>query len=84
MPAVFISHASQDSAFASEVMDWLKDQGLDNVFLDLDREAGINVGENWERRLYEEVSRCHAVILIVTQEWIDSKWRFAEFSMARS
>src|SRR5450432_2404491 len=44
----------------------------------------MRAGEDWERRLYEEVARCHAVILLITPAWLASKWSFAEFAMARS
>jgi tetratricopeptide (TPR) repeat protein len=44
----------------------------------------MHAGEHWERRLYEEVERCHAVILVLTPNWVDSKWCFVEFAQARA
>jgi hypothetical protein len=41
-------------------------------------------GEDWEKRLYEELSRCHAVILVLTTHWLESKWCFAELAQARA
>ena len=65
MAAIFISHSSRDDALAREVRAWLAKDGYEQVFLDF----GIQAGENWERRLYEEIERCHAVVLILTPNW---------------
>ena len=54
------------------------------MFLDFDKETGFDAGENWEKRLYEELSRCHAVILVVTPNWLTAKWCFAELTQARA
>jgi Novel STAND NTPase 1/TIR domain len=45
---------------------------------------GIPLGSDWERRLYREMERCQAVLLVLTSNWLDSKWCFAEFVQARS
>jgi hypothetical protein len=84
LAAIFISHASSDGQQAAGVKQWLESRGYEQVFLDLDRAGGLRAGEDWERRLYEEVARCHAVILLITPAWLASKWCFAEFTMARS
>ncbi|MER9018974.1 TIR domain-containing protein [Mesorhizobium sp. M0898] len=81
MPAIFVSHSSQDSSFARQIKDWLAAEGYEQVFLDFDN---IQVGEHWEKRLYEEIVRCHAVILVLTPAWLDSKWCFVEFTQARA
>jgi WD40 repeat protein len=84
LAAIFISHASVDGQHAAGVKQWLASRGYEQVFLDLDKAGGMRAGEDWERRLYEEVARCHAVILLITPAWLASKWCFAEFAMARS
>ena len=84
MPAIFISHSSQDNARATEIRDWLTGLGFEQVFLDFDKESGIGAGKDWERELYEAVERCQAVIAIVTGAWLGSKWCFAEVTNARS
>jgi len=84
MAAIFISHSSRDGVLAEEVRTWLAQAGYERVFLDFDKHTGFKAGENWERRLYEEVERCHAVVLILTPNWLDSKWCFAEFTQARA
>jgi WD40 repeat protein len=84
MPAIFVSHSSQDKKIADEVKEFLMQQGFERVFLDFDKTTGIGAGENWEKRLYEELSRCHALVLILTPNWLESKWCFVEFAQARA
>jgi len=61
LTSIFISHSSLDNCLASEVKGWLDEQAFDNVFLDFDKETGIEVGKDWARELYDQVSRCQAV-----------------------
>ena len=63
---------------------WLDGIGFDKSFLDFDDQAGIAPGDDWERRLYSELERSQAVILILTKHWFASKWCFAEFAQARA
>ncbi len=84
MPAIFISHSSQDNAHAAEIRDWLADLGFEQVFLDFDKASGIGAGKDWERELYEAIERCQAVIALITPAWLASKWCFAEVANARS
>src|SRR6476660_763782 len=84
MPAIFISHSSIDQQIANDIKTALDRFGFEQVFLDFDKVTGIDAGENWEKRLYEELSRCHAVILVLTPNWLASKWCFAELTQARA
>ena len=84
MARVFISHSSRDREQATEIFAWLKAQGFEQGFLDIDKHQGIPPGERWEQKLYDELDRAQAMILILTRNWFDSKWCFAEFAQARS
>jgi hypothetical protein len=84
MPAIFISHSSHDPKASDDIKSWLAGIGFERVFLDFDTATGIGAGQNWEKRLYEEISRCHAVILLLTPNWLASKWCFAELQQARA
>src|ERR1700754_4361657 len=84
MARVFISHSSRDNAIAADIKDWLEKQSFEQVFLDIDKHAGIPPGANWERELYRKIDSAQAVILIVTPDWHESKWCFVEFAQARA
>src|SRR5262245_15535193 len=84
MPAIFISHSSRDQKVSDDIKTALAKLGFERVFLDFDKDSGIGAGENWEKRLHDELSRCHAVILVLTPNWLASKWCFAELVQARS
>jgi TPR repeat protein len=84
LAAIFISHSSRDSEQANSIRAWLAKDGYEQVFLDFDKHSGLRAGEEWERRLYEEIQRSHAVLLVLTPNWLDSKWCFAEFTQARA
>ncbi|MBN9020986.1 MAG: toll/interleukin-1 receptor domain-containing protein, partial [Rhizobiales bacterium] len=84
MARVFISHSSRDREQAEEIFAWLKSRGFEQGFLDIDKHQGIPPGERWEQKLYDELDRAQAMILVLTRNWFDSKWCFAEFAQARS
>src|SRR5260370_42100528 len=84
MPAIFISLSSLDKQTANDIQTALDRFGFEQVFLDFDKVTGIDAGENWEKRLYEELSRCHAVTLVLTPNWLASKCCFAELTQARA
>jgi hypothetical protein len=69
---------------AEEIFAWLRAQGFEQGFLDIDKHQGIPPGERWEQKLYDELDRAQAMILVLTRNWFDSKWCFAEFAQARS
>jgi tetratricopeptide (TPR) repeat protein/energy-coupling factor transporter ATP-binding protein EcfA2 len=84
MPAIFISHSSLDQKISDDIRSSLAKLGFEQVFLDFDKDSGIGAGENWERRLYEELTRCHAVILVLTPSWLASTWCRIELAQARA
>ena len=84
MALIFISHSSKDNEISKEIMETLKKEGFDSVFLDHDKEKGIKIGEDWEKRLYEELERANAIMILLSPNWIESKWCFAEYTQARA
>jgi hypothetical protein len=62
--------------------DWLRENGWDDVFLDLDPKRGIVAGERWERALNEAARRCEAVIFLVSRAWLASDWCERELNLA--
>jgi hypothetical protein len=80
---IFISHSSRDDEPARRMKAWLKAQGFENTFPDKDKLTGIPPAD-WEKTLYREIERSHAVVIIQTPQWLASKWCFAEFTQARA
>ena len=83
MSRIFISHSSKDNFAAVALGQWLKEEGWDDVFLDLDAEHGIHPGEFWERALYGHASDCEAVLFLVSAHWLASDWCRREHELAR-
>ncbi|MBV9139873.1 MAG: TIR domain-containing protein [Pseudonocardiales bacterium] len=83
MARVFISHSSKNNELATDVLDWLKADGHD-VFLDYDRQDGIEGGDLWEERLHERLRWADAVVCLVTSDYVKSKWCFSEIFAAKT
>ena len=66
----------------SGLADWLRSEGWDDLFLDLDPERGIVAGERWERALHDAANRCDAVLFLVSSNWLGSEWCLREFDLA--
>jgi WD40 repeat protein len=81
---IFISHSSRDGEQAARLLTWLRANDFVETFLDFDKHAGLAPGSDWERALYREMAAAEAVILILTNNWFESKWCFAEFTQARA
>ena len=80
---VFVSHASDDRELTDEVHRWLVTEGHE-VFLDRDLGKGIVVGEEWEKRLHEQLRWADAVVCVVTSAFLASKWCSYEVGYARA
>ena len=84
MSLIFLSHSSVDEVEAVALKQWLRDNGWDDVFLDLDPERGLKAGERWQEALRRAADRCEAVVFIISPAWAKSKWCLTEFLLAKS
>jgi hypothetical protein len=90
MSTIFISHSSEDNAWAERIRDWLQgsankqqpDFRYQSLFLDFDPERGIPVGRSWRETLYEKLQLCRAVIVICSAAYGQSQWCLAELGVA--
>ena len=88
MSTIFISHSSEDNAWAERIRDWLQgsankqqpDFRYQSLFLDFDPEQGIPVGRSWRETLYEKLQLCRAVIVICSAAYGQSQCFLAELS----
>ncbi len=83
MSRIFLSHSSKDNFAAVALGKWLRAEGWDDVFLDVDPERGIAAGERWERKLHEAATRCEAVVFLISADWLASGWCLKEYTLAR-
>ncbi|WP_194853204.1 toll/interleukin-1 receptor domain-containing protein [Nocardia sp. SYP-A9097] len=82
---IFMSHSSKDNAVAIALRQWLieRDQALaDEVFLDVDSSAGIAAGLQWKDALRVAVSRCEALVCLVSTDWLASRECLVEYRTA--
>jgi len=80
MARIFISYSTKDPEPAARIRAWLEANGFEPPFIDV----SIVPGADWERVIYRQLERALAVLLVVTPNWLDSKWCFAEYTQARA
>jgi hypothetical protein len=83
---LFISHSSKNDDWAIALKDWLVRagwSGADDIFLDLDPERGIAAGQRWVNALEDAATRCEAVLFLVSEDWLASKWCSDEYRLAK-
>jgi hypothetical protein len=57
---------------------------LDHVVGDADVDPELLTNPKWAKPLYDSISRCRAVLLVISESSLQSKWCFAEFVQART
>src|SRR5262245_12166019 len=85
VPRLFISHSSRNDDWAIALRDWMVREGWsgpDDIFLDLDPDHGLVAGERWVKALEDAATRCEAVLFLVSEEWLASKWCGDEYQLA--
>jgi hypothetical protein len=70
---VFVSHSSADNDVAHTVGQFLTGAGHE-VFLDVSRERGIHIGEEWKQRLLQQLRGADAVVCLVSDASVTSDW----------
>jgi tetratricopeptide (TPR) repeat protein len=84
MARVFISHSSLDPKHSEQIKNWLVDNDFSEPFLDFDEKSGLALGSDWEKQIYREIESSDAMVLVLTDHWLASKWCFAEFRIGRA
>ena len=82
---LFISHSSKNDDWAIALRDWLVREGWsgeDDIFLDHDFERWIAAGQRWAHALEDAATRCEAVLFLVSEDWLASKWCGDEYQLA--
>jgi len=85
MALIFISHSSKDKERMQKYIKQIEEYfNSKPFFLDVDDEVGLKESEEWEPRLYNELSKCSIALFFITKNWIDSCWCQKEYSLART
>ena len=83
LSSLFISHSNKDAAIAADVGRRLRAEGYTDFYLDFDPEQGTPAGRSWEREIYAQLRRVDGVIFLASPTSVESKWCFAELTIAR-
>jgi len=72
---IFLSHSSRDNRQAVALKLWLSQQRpelVNEIFLDIDPQSGLRVGEQWKGQLFRSNSRCESIICLLSAHWLAS------------
>mgnify|MGYP006171613369 FL=1 len=83
MSILFISHSSRDADAARQVKERLTAHGYVSVFLDFDPQTGLEAGIRWQEEIYRQLKICRGLIALVSADFLQSRWCFAEVTRAR-
>ena len=72
MTKIFISHSSKADPFADQVREAVT-EGLRGYELLIDRDA-LRPGDEWRSVLYHWLAECHAAVVLLNQEALESTW----------
>jgi WD40 repeat protein len=87
MSRIFLSHASKDGRASRALKQWLSEQDpplANEIFLDTDRETGIQSGNKWQDELMRASARCEAVVCLLSQNWENSRECQVEYRTAEN
>ena len=83
MTTLFISHSSQDKAWAEWIHAALCGRGYQTLFLDSHPDDGTPAGAKWERTLWQRLRQSRGMVVLCSRHWLGSPWCVAEAMMAR-
>jgi WD40 repeat protein len=85
MSRIFLSHSSIDSRQAVALKLWLSQQRpelVNEIFLDIDQQSGLRLGEKWKHQLFRTNSRCESIICLLSARWLASSECKTEYRTA--
>ncbi len=84
MARIYISCSDLDASALVRMKDWLKSEGYEHIAIDELAHSESEGWGGWQKELAQTLEQCDATILILTPNWLNSKWCFAEFTKAFS
>jgi hypothetical protein len=70
VPRIFLSHSSKDTREAVALKAWPTEQRPelgDEIFIDVDSQTGLKLGEHWKTQLFTGKSRCEHFICLLSK-----------------
>jgi tetratricopeptide (TPR) repeat protein len=83
MSQIFLSHSNKDEFEVIAIRVWLKENGWNDILLNMHSAEGIQTGERWRRALCKDLTRCEAAVFLVSRDWLDSDLCRTEYQLAR-
>ena len=62
---------NSDLTFLHKLKTALQRNGFEEVFVDTDPHTGIDVGDDFEARIYQAVVDCDLFLAVIGKEWIE-------------
>ena len=83
---LFISYSRNDQDVARALHKCMleHDYRTEQVFKDDDSRNGIIIGQDWEKQLIQNLRGARALIVLVSPDWLKSKWCFAQLAFSKS
>ena len=78
MAEVFLSYSRKDEVFVKDLYQRLTRDGVDCFF---DQES-IEWGENWVTTLEKAIDQCSHIVLVLSNEFVNSEWGKREWTSA--
>jgi len=84
MSSLFVSHSSEDNEAASRLIEVLRKQGYESIFLDFDPDVGIAASRDWEKEIFSQLQDCRALMILCSEHSMASRWCFLEVGLAKA
>ena len=82
MPNVFLSYARKNMSSALHIKEKLQNEGISEIFMDIDPEDGLRPGSKWEQQLRLKITESKAVFILFSKDWSESANCCQEYSWA--
>jgi TIR domain len=77
-PSIFISHVSQDKAYANRLIQALREEDV-SVWSALD---SMNIGAGWADKIAKAIDKANVFVVLVSPDFLSSQWGMFELGAA--
>jgi len=80
MSSIFISYSTHDEDKSLILYEKLN-KNINNIFVD---KISIEIGDKWVEKLYKTINKIDALVILLSDNWLNSKWCLAEYFYAKA